>query len=66
MTPADRRGTAYGLFNAGYGLFWFAGSVLLGVLYDRSIPALVAFSVAVQLLAIPLLFQLRRGARGRA
>ena len=37
MAPAERRGTAYGIFNAIYGVAWFAGSALLGVLYDRSV-----------------------------
>jgi len=55
MVSANRRGSAYGLFNTGYGLFWFAGSSLMGVLYDISIPALVAFSMAAQFAAIPLL-----------
>jgi predicted MFS family arabinose efflux permease len=54
MTPPDRRGTAYGIFNTGYGLFWFAGSALMGLLYDLSLPALIVFSVAIQLAAIPL------------
>lgn len=35
-------------------MFWFLGSWLLGVLYDVSIPAMVAVSVAAQLAAIPL------------
>lgn len=56
MVPAARRGTAYGVFNSGYGLFWFAGSALMGVLYDVSLPALIAFSVVAQLIAVPVLF----------
>ena len=48
MTSADRRATAYGLFNLAYGLSWFGGSVLMGWLYGRSVPALVAFSVVAQ------------------
>lgn len=55
MVPSDKRGSAYGIFNTGYGLFWFLGSALMGVLYDRSVPALVGFSIAVQLSAIPAL-----------
>lgn len=54
MSPKDRRGTAYGFFNLGYGLFWFLGSALMGFLYDVSLPALIGFSVAVQWLSIPL------------
>ena len=60
MVPAARRGTAYGVFNSGYGLLWFAGSALMGVLYDRSLPALIAFSMSVQLLAVPVLFRVGR------
>lgn len=55
MAPADRRGGAFGTFNAVYGVSWFAGSALLGILYDRSIMALVIVSVAAQALAIPFL-----------
>lgn len=53
LTPPDRRGTAFGLFNMLFGVLWFAGSALMGWLYDVSIPALVAFSVIAQLAAIP-------------
>jgi MFS family permease len=60
MVPADRRASAYGIFNAGYGLFWFVGSALMGILYDLSIPALMAFSVTAQVASIPLLFIVRR------
>jgi MFS family permease len=56
MVPASRRAAAYGVFNAGFGLAWFAGSVLLGVLYDRSIDTLVAVSVILQLASLPLFF----------
>ncbi len=55
MVPPDRRGTAFGFFNGGYGLAWFAGSALMGLLYDLSIPALVAFSVGAQILAVVVL-----------
>ena len=55
MAPRQQRGTAYGIFNAGYGLAWFLGSALMGVLYDLSLPALIGFSVGVQLLSLPLL-----------
>lgn len=55
MVAADRRGTAYGFFNTGYGIAWFAGSVLMGHLYDISVMSLVVFSVVAQMLAIPVL-----------
>ncbi|WP_412757306.1 MFS transporter [Legionella bozemanae] len=55
MIPKEKRGSAYGIFNTGFGIFWFLGSVVMGVLYDISITALVIFSIGIQLLAIPLL-----------
>jgi MFS family permease len=54
MVPANRRGSAYGIFNTGYGVFWFLGSALIGVLYDTSIVSLIIFSVVMQLASIPL------------
>lgn len=60
LSPAERRGTAYGIFNSIFGVAWFAGSVLLGVLYDRSVPALVVVAVSLQLLALPILWRLLR------
>jgi MFS family permease len=63
LVAADRRGAAYGIFNAGFGLAWFLGSVVIGVLYDLSIPALVLFSVGIQLLAIPVLLSVQRRLR---
>jgi predicted MFS family arabinose efflux permease len=56
MAPPQRRASAYGRFTAGYGVSWFLGSALMGLLYDVSLPALIAFSVAAELAALPLLF----------
>jgi MFS family permease len=55
LIPAQRRAAAYGVFNAGYGAAWFAGSALMGALYERSHGALVGFAVMTQLAAIPVL-----------
>lgn len=60
MIAPEQRGTAYGLFNTVYGFAWFVGSVLIGVLYDVSIPWLVAFSVVAQLASIPIFYSLRK------
>jgi MFS family permease len=54
MVPAQRRATAFGLFTAGYGIFWFIGSATIGFLYDRSLPLTIIFCVVTQLLAVPL------------
>jgi MFS family permease len=63
MVPLQRRASAYGLFTTGYGVFWFLGSALIGILYGVSLPALITFSVLAQLIAIPLFFLVRRQAR---
>mgnify|MGYP004460164565 FL=1 len=54
MVPRASRATGYGIFECAFGAFWFLGSWLMGVLYDVSIPAMIAVSVAAQLAAIPL------------
>jgi len=60
MVPMDKRSTAYGIFNAVFGLFWFLGSALMGVLYDVSIPSLIVFSVVMQLASVPLFVLIRK------
>jgi MFS family permease len=52
LVPAQSRARAYGIFSAVFGIAWFAGSALLGVLYDVSIPLLVAVSVVAELAAL--------------
>jgi MFS family permease len=64
MVRPDRRGWAFGVFNAAYGIAWFLGSALMGFLYDRSPDELIAFSVLAQLAALPLLWVVARGGRG--
>ena len=56
VIPAEKRSTAFGLFDTGYGIAWFLGSAAMGLLYEKSILALVLFSVVFQLAALPLLF----------
>ena len=63
MIPAERRGRAYGIFNTVFGIAWFLGSVVIGSLYDVSIPALVAFSMAAQLAAVPVFYVVARRVR---
>lgn len=55
MTPPEKRGTAFGTFNTLFGVSWFAGSALMGVLYDFSLTGLVVFSVVTQLAAVIVL-----------
>ncbi len=65
MVPKASRATGYGIFECAFGVFWFLGSWLLGVLYDASLPAMIAVSVAAQLAAIPLYLRAAK-ARGGA
>ncbi len=52
---AQRRASASALFTAGYGIAWFAGSVIAGALYQWSIAAMVAFCLACRLVGrLPL------------
>jgi MFS-type transporter involved in bile tolerance (Atg22 family) len=60
MAPKDRRGTAFGIMNMIYGFAWFAGSALLGVLYDRSSPLSVVVAVLLQIASLPVFFWLLR------
>jgi predicted MFS family arabinose efflux permease len=54
VISAAKRSTGFGLFYAIFGVGWFAGSALMGYLYDKSIPALIAFSIFAQLAAVPV------------
>lgn len=63
MVPKDSRATGYGIFECSFGIFWFLGSWLMGLLYDISIPAMAAVSVLAQLAAIPLYILSSRSAR---
>jgi MFS family permease len=58
MVPPERRGTAFGTFNTAYGLFWFAGSAMMGYLYDFSLKGLIIFSVTTQLIAVLIIYYL--------
>lgn len=55
VVPPETRSTAFGVFDTAFGIAWFAGSAAMGLLYDKSIPGLVAFSVVLQLAALPVL-----------
>lgn len=53
MVPSNRRASAFGLFTAGYGVAWFAGSAAIGILYDWDIWATIIFCVVAELAALP-------------
>lgn len=59
MVPPNKRGSAFGLFNTGFGIFWFLGSVIMGYLYNYSVTSLVIFSLWCQGLAVIIVFMLK-------
>lgn len=59
LAPAGRRGSAYGIFTACYGIAWLAGSVLIGVLYEQSIFALAITLTIVQAAALAVFIAVR-------
>jgi MFS family permease len=63
MVAPQRRASAYGVFTAGYGLFWFLGSAAIGFLYGVSLSALIVFSLVLQLAAVPLFLSVARRTR---
>jgi MFS-type transporter involved in bile tolerance (Atg22 family) len=60
LVPRERRGVGYGTFSAVYGLAWLVGAALIGILYDVSIDAAIAFTVIVQAVALVLFVPLWR------
>jgi len=60
VVSMNKRGSAFGAFNAAFGLMWFVGSVVMGMLYDRSLIALVVFAMTVQVIAGVIFFMLHR------
>ncbi|WP_376794719.1 MFS transporter [Thermogemmatispora sp.] len=65
MVPSQRRASAYGIFTAGYGICWFLGSALIGLLYSQALPLAIAFCLLAELLAIPFFVIASRQSRRR-
>jgi MFS family permease len=57
--PVTRRGYGFGTFSLIFGLCWFLGSALMGVLYEIDVKLLVVFSTAISLLALPIFWSVR-------
>lgn len=53
IVPKQSRATSYGIFECSFGVFWFLGSFLMGLLYEKNILIMVIVSIIAQLLAIP-------------
>ncbi len=63
VVPRDKRSTAFGIFDTAFGIAWFAGSAAMGLLYEKSVLAVVIFSVVLQIAALPLFVLARQPAR---
>jgi MFS family permease len=59
VVSMNKRGSAFGAFNGVYGVMWFVGSAIMGVLYDHSVIAVVVFGLTLQLIAAAAFFWLR-------
>ncbi len=62
LVSRERRGTAFGWFHAGYGLAWFAGSALMGLLYARAPLLLRTVPPLLQLAGAGVFLRVGRGA----
>ena len=60
VVSMNKRGRAFGAFNAVYGVMWFLGSAAMGLLYDHSAIALVVFGVVAQSAVAAMFFRLRK------
>ncbi|KAA8485587.1 MFS transporter [Arcticibacter tournemirensis] len=63
IVPKNKRGFAYGLFNTAYGAALFAGSVLIGFLYDRNISYINWFTTIAEVIAVGVFVGLIRTLR---
>lgn len=63
MVPKTSRATGYGIFEFSFGIFYFLGSWLMGVLYDLNLTVMIAVSMAAQLLAVLLYIKSSRAGK---
>jgi MFS family permease len=56
----EKRARAFGIFHGLYGFAWFAGSFVMGLLYEVSIYLLITFSLVLQALSLITFLQLKR------
>ncbi len=59
LTPLEKRGTGYGIFNTVIGLASLISGTVIGLLYDRSITAVIVFCLASEAVCLPVLLRLQ-------
>ncbi len=57
MVPKANRASGFGIFETAFGAAWFLGSLTTGLLYDASLPWMIAVATGAQLLSIPLFYR---------
>lgn len=66
ITPFNKRGTGYGVFNTFYGLALFGGAAIMGWLYDMGrLGAIVALSCLAEAVAVLLFLRMKKLIGGR-
>ena len=58
LAPDGKRGSAYGVFNAFFGLSWLVGSTIMGILYWKNPADLVLFASVIQIIALAILWKM--------
>jgi len=58
MVPKEKRAGAFGVFHTIYGISWFLGSLIFGLLYDLSFHYLSVFAITSQILAFFVLLRI--------
>ncbi|MEZ4358040.1 MAG: MFS transporter [Eubacteriales bacterium] len=56
IVSKNNRSSGFGVFETAFGVFWFIGSWIMGILYDFSPVYLIVFSVATQALSVPIFY----------
>lgn len=56
IIPKEKRATGYGIFEFAFGIFFFLGSWIAGILYDKNIACMTALSFASEMLAVVFFF----------
>lgn len=60
ITHIEKRGFAYGVFNAAYGFSWFFGSSVMGFLYGVSNNLVIIFVVMMEIFSLPVFLLLKK------
>lgn len=60
QSSRKKRGTGYGILNVAYGLAMLVGGVVMGFLYERSLPILMLGVATLELLSLPFFFAMKK------